>query len=97
MKSIKKIAVMSGIISLISCPAKAPQTPTIDYASQNLSSARTLFDAWVSSQNTGDFSIYSSLYGEGFEGTKRVGSQTMILDRSGWLADREKMFQKPFF
>ena len=48
---------------------------------------------WLNSQNTGDFSVYSSLYAAEFLGVKRTNSGKHIeFGRRSWLADRSKMF-----
>lgn len=57
--------------------------------------ARKLLDAWLAAQNSGDFAAYSALYADKLEGIKRVGARTWRFDRTGWLADRQRMFKNP--
>ncbi len=71
-------------------PAVAPVAPLIDAAA-----VRALFDRWLAAQNAGTFDVYSSLYAERFNGTKRVGRVARTYDRKGWLADRGRMFSAP--
>lgn len=56
---------------------------------------KALVDAWLASQNQGDFAAYQALYGEGFTGIRRSGKRVVALDRNGWLEDRGRMFKKP--
>lgn len=68
---------------------KAEETKTIDE-----SRIRQLLETWVNAQNEGDFQSYSSLYSEKFNGVKRAGAKTTTFDLDGWIADRQRMFQK---
>lgn len=54
-----------------------------------------LVKRWLAAQNQGDFAAYSALYGDAFRGVRRSGKKTVRLDRSGWLADRQRMFKRP--
>lgn len=54
--------------------------------------AKTLLDQWVETQNKADFEGYKALYAENLSGLKRVGSRTYRMNRTQWLADREKLF-----
>jgi hypothetical protein len=56
---------------------------------------KELVDRWLDAQNQGDFAAYSALYGDAFQGVRRSGKKTVRLDRSGWLADRQRMFRRP--
>lgn len=79
-------------------PATATQEPAAEPVvvpdSLPESAVREVFDAWVATQNTGDFDKYSSVYASKFEGIKRVGARTYRFDRDGWLNDRARMFKK---
>jgi hypothetical protein len=56
--------------------------------------ARTLLNRWLDDQNKGDFDDYQKLYAGDFKGVRRSGHRTATLDRTGWLQDRQRMFQK---
>jgi hypothetical protein len=56
---------------------------------------RSLLDAWLSAQNTGNFTSYQSCYASRFQGIRRTGKRTLAFDRAGWMKDRGKMFKKP--
>jgi hypothetical protein len=49
---------------------------------------------WVATQNDGDFPAYSALYASTFRGVRRSGDRAVVLDRAGWLRDRQRMFKK---
>jgi hypothetical protein len=57
--------------------------------------ARALVDLWLAAQNAGTFAPYRDLYGESFTGIRRSGAKVVKLDRTRWLAERERMFRKP--
>ncbi|MBN1412050.1 MAG: hypothetical protein JW969_14495 [Spirochaetales bacterium] len=56
--------------------------------------AQSLLDLWLSSQNRGDFSLYSSVYDGEFTGIKRSGTSTWAYKHDNWLKDRKKMFAR---
>jgi hypothetical protein len=56
---------------------------------------KELLSAWLAAQNSGQFAAYEALYASKFYGVKRAGQREVRFDRSGWLSDRQKMFQKP--
>lgn len=56
---------------------------------------KELIDGWLAAQNQGDFAAYAALYADDFRGVRRSGKKTVRLDRSGWLADRQRMFKRP--
>jgi len=55
---------------------------------------RALVDTWVNAQNAGDFDTYSRLYAPKFQGVQRTGGRVKTLDRTAWLAARQRMFAK---
>jgi hypothetical protein len=55
---------------------------------------QAFLDAWLKAQNDQDFDTYESLYASRFEGVRRSGARTVRLDRTGWIADRKRMFKK---
>ncbi|HEX7597156.1 MAG TPA: nuclear transport factor 2 family protein, partial [Polyangia bacterium] len=57
--------------------------------------ARKTLDEWLSAQNRGDFAAYQRLFAERFQGVRRSGPRTRVLTRKAWIADRQRMFQKP--
>jgi ketosteroid isomerase-like protein len=57
--------------------------------------ADAIIDGWLQAQNEGEFGAYAFLYAPNFVGVKRVGAARKEFDRDGWLADRNKMFDKP--
>jgi len=73
----------------ISSSASVPAAP--DISEQEI---KALIEAWMKSQNTGDFLAYQSLYAQRFTGIRRSGPRTVQLDRAGWMKDRKRMFQK---
>jgi hypothetical protein len=56
---------------------------------------KELLSAWLAAQNSGQFDAYEALYATKFYGVKRAGQREVRFDRTGWLNDRQKMFQKP--
>ena len=54
-----------------------------------------LLSQWVGTQNAGDFTGYSALYGADFEGLRRSGERQRLMRLSDWLKDRQRMFKKP--
>ena len=54
-----------------------------------------VLNAWEAAQNNGVFADYEKLYASKFFGVKRAGERVKRFDRTGWLADRQRMFQKP--
>lgn len=56
---------------------------------------RGLLDQWLAAQNRGDFGTYSALYSARFGGLRRSGVRTARFDRTGWLRDRQRMFNAP--
>jgi hypothetical protein len=77
------------VLSLASAHAGADNT----VATQ--SEPERLVAEWLAAQNRGDFDAYQKLYANGFHGVRRSGTRTVELDRAGWIADRQRMFQKP--
>lgn len=57
--------------------------------------ARAVVDKWLAAQNGGDFAAYEKLYARKFTGVRRSGAREVSLDRTGWMRDRQRMFQKP--
>lgn len=56
--------------------------------------ADSLFQVWLTSQNTGNFDVYASLYDPRFYGIKRVGKKKITFSQISWLNDRKRMFAK---
>ncbi len=77
----------------VNSPVNSPARPVV--ATVDAAAVRALFDRWLAAQNAGTFDVYSSLYAERFNGTKRVGRVARTYDRKGWLADRGRMFTAP--
>jgi hypothetical protein len=75
-----------------SAPAEARPSPPAGRIEP--AAVQALLDAWLQAQNAQDFVTYESLYAGRFEGVRRSGARTVRLDRSGWIADRKRMFQK---
>lgn len=75
-------------------PTPPPPEPT-PAPLVEVEAARALIDRWLTMQNAGDFQAYAALYAERFHGIKRVGERTTTYERTGWLADRERMFRRP--
>jgi ketosteroid isomerase-like protein len=72
------------------------QEPTSQPSAQDLrAEVSALFDAWLNAQNEGDLERYDALYATRFQGIKRVGARTFSYDRTGWMADRGRMFGSP--
>jgi hypothetical protein len=65
-------------------------TPTVPE-----SEVRSLVDAWLGAQNSGNFAAYQQIYATRFAGIKRAGQRVRSFDRVGWFKDRERMFQRP--
>ena len=82
---LRRIVVLAGLFPLSSGIALAA-TPQAD--------ARTFLKRWLEDQNTGDFDDYQKLYAPDFRGVKRSGPRTATFDRTAWLQDRQRMFQK---
>jgi hypothetical protein len=74
------------ILSLFATPGARAADPKSD--------ARALFDAWLDAQNAGNFEAYQSLYAPSFTGVRRSGPRAASFDRTGWMADRQRMFRK---
>ena len=77
-------------------PASASATASA-HAATNLAlegEARSLLDAWLAAQNSGDFGAYEQLYAPRFGGIRRSGAQTVTLDRARWMKERERMFHE---
>lgn len=64
------------------------------WAQDENSQVKPFIEAWLDSQNKGDFQKYQSFYATRFYGIKRSGEKTSTFDQKGWFADRQKMFQK---
>lgn len=73
-------------------PSVPPEEPVVAIPQAEL---KSLLDAWLATQNKGQFEAYQALYATKFFGTKRVGQREARFDRAGWLKDRQRMFQKP--
>ncbi len=80
----------AGPSATASAPA-TPKAPVLDEAS-----VRAVLDAWLRSQNSGNFSDYERLYAPRFTGVKRAGARTQRFDREAWLKDRRAMFESNF-
>lgn len=59
---------------------------------ESQSQAKFLFDMWLTAQNTGNLSVYRTLYAENFTGVRQSGSRTVNLDLADWIKDRTRMF-----
>jgi hypothetical protein len=81
--------------ALTAAPAPLPSASAARPSGVSDAEARALVDAWLAAQNTHDFSAYGALYAARFEGVKRVGERVSRHDRTGWMKDRERMFQPP--
>jgi ketosteroid isomerase-like protein len=75
--------------------ADAGVADTTEVAGDPEARARALIDAWLAAQNAGDFAAYRELYGDRFSGIRRSGAKVAKLDRTRWLAERKRMFDKP--
>ena len=73
-------------------PSVAPEEPVVPIPEAEL---KSLLDAWLATQNKGQFEAYQALYATKFFGVKRAGQREVRFDRAGWLKDRQHMFQKP--
>jgi hypothetical protein len=85
MKSLFRRAILVSLLALSAGRAHAG-APQAD--------ARVLLDRWLEDQNSGDFDDYQKLYAADFKGVKRSGPRTATFDRTAWLQDRRRMFQK---
>ena len=90
----------SGAASATARSGSAPGTaageaPLPPVVAVDDAAVKKLVDAWLATQNRGDFAAYSALYADKLEGIKRVGARTWRFDRAGWLADRQRMFKNP--
>lgn len=54
-----------------------------------------MLDRWLEAQNQGRFDEYQMYYGDEFTGVRRSGDRTVRFDRTGWMRDRKRMFEKP--
>jgi hypothetical protein len=77
-------------------PAAAPAPATPKAPELDEASVRAVLDAWLRSQNSGNFSDYERLYAPRFTGVKRAGARTQRFDREAWLKDRRAMFESNF-
>ena len=68
-----------------------PVAATTGLPKESRGSTTMTFDA----QNTGNFDAYQSLCAPSFSGVRRSGPRNASFDRAGWMADRQRMFQKP--
>jgi hypothetical protein len=57
------------------------------------SEAKLLLEIWLTCQNTGNLTIYRTLYADDFMGVRKSGSRTVTLDLNGWIKDRTRMFK----
>lgn len=57
---------------------------------------RALVGRWVDCQNAQDFAAYAKLYSKSFKGVRKSGDREVRLDYASWLADRGRMFKRPF-
>lgn len=57
---------------------------------------RALVTGWVELQNARSFPEYAKLYSEKFTGVRKSGDKEVRFDHKSWLADRGRMFKKPF-
>jgi hypothetical protein len=85
---------MRRLVAVITTLIVFAGAPTSFGAEDSTGAAKALVDSWVDVQNRGDFAGYSVLYASGFTGIRRSAARTVKLDRSGWLRERERMFQK---
>ncbi len=80
-----------------STPAAAAATPAPPPPPKlETAAVQGVLDAWLAAQNGGDFDAYSATYAGKFFGIKRSGPREYRFERDGWLADRKRMFRKPF-
>lgn len=81
--------VEDGLVQLVAVTRPGEQVAVSEEA------ARDVLKRWLDAQNSGDFAAYSALFAPHFHGVRRVGDKDTVLDREGWLADRQRMFAKP--
>ncbi len=78
-----------------SAPPRAPGASVAPPTLIERADARALLEAWLETQNEGDFERYQSLYAGDFTGVKRTGALRRTYDRAGWMVDRGIMFGSP--
>jgi hypothetical protein len=83
------VALCLSLVAHADTAAEQPLSPS------DKETVHRLVERWSDAQNQGDFTLYSSFYAEPFSGVRRSGSRVVSFDRAGWLADRQRMFQKP--
>lgn len=82
---------MKNLLSLISILFFTASSFAADISETDV---KAFIDNWLSAQNTGSYSSYTTMYSNSFIGIKRSGQSTSNLNHDAWLKDRKKMFNK---
>jgi hypothetical protein len=77
-----------GLVGLTTVPPASGAPPE--------NAVRALVGRWVEVQNTQNLAEYAKLYSEKFTGVRKSGDKEVRFDHKSWMADRARMFKKPF-